>query len=82
MPKKIRPQSMRGPNSSEPYANSETPRRSFFFAQQGLALMKDDPAQDHSGLEQYMREMEQRVAELQEQIDKLSPTFEVEEKPR
>ena len=56
--------------------------RSFFFAQQGLALMKDDPAQDHSGLEQYMREMEQRVAELQEQIDKLSPTFEVEEKPR
>jgi transcriptional regulator with XRE-family HTH domain len=57
--------------------------RSFVFTQQGLSLLvKNDPAADRSVLEGHMRAMDQRREELLEQIDKFSPEFEVEEKPR
>jgi hypothetical protein len=55
--------------------------RAFYFTQQGLSLMGDSVA-DRSLLEQQMRRMQERLVEMQEEIDKLSPTFEIEEKPR
>jgi hypothetical protein len=44
--------------------------------------MKSAAPPDRSFLKQQMREMEQLMAELQDQIDNLQPTFEITEKPR
>jgi hypothetical protein len=60
---------------------------SFMLMQQGYSQMRSQIGEDKSGvdrpwLERQLRETETHMAELRAQIDKLQPTFEVEEKPR